>query len=126
MPITATASFGDAVTARILSVEPINAKAHGPGEISGPGVALSIRITNGSARAIDLGTVTVNVTASNGSPGLQLLGPPASAFNGSLTAGQSATAVYVFTVPVQFRKPVTVSVSYTAAAPVVLFRGTPT
>jgi hypothetical protein len=126
VPITAPATFGSRISARILSAESITAQAHGPGEISGPGVALTIRISNESSHAVDLGSVTVNVTGSNGSPGLQLLGPPATPFAGSLAAGRTAQAVYVFTIPVPQRSPMTVSISYSAAAPVLVFRGNPT
>jgi hypothetical protein len=126
VPITASATFGGRVTARILSTESITAQAHGPGEISGPGVALTIRISNESNDAVDLGSVTVNVTGSVGGPGLQLLGPPATSFSGSLAAGRAAQAVYVFTIPVPQRSPMTVSISYSAAAPVLVFRGNPT
>ncbi|HET8590465.1 MAG TPA: hypothetical protein VFM01_12600 [Nakamurella sp.] len=124
--ITAPADFGGRVSARILSAAPITGHAVAPGEMSGPAIELTIEITNGSGAPIDLGLVTVNVTGSDGTPGLQVAGPPASPFSGSLPAAGSARGVYVFTIPTDQRHPLSISISYTAGAPVVLFRGNPT
>lgn len=124
--LTATAVFGARVTASIVGVESIDAKAEAPGEISGAGVALTVKIVNGSAKTIGLGLVTVNLIGSDGAPRSQITTDPARPFTGSLSAGKSASAVYVFTIPASLRKPMTVSVSYTSDTPVLLFRGTPT
>ncbi len=126
VPLTAKAAFGGKVTARIASVKSIQAKAQSPGEVSGSGVALTIAIENGSAKTINLNLVSVTLTGSDGSPRPSITTTPARPFTGALAAGESASAVYVFTVPASLRKPMTVSVSYTSKAPVVLFRGTPT
>lgn len=118
-----TAHFTSAIAARLTSVKGINAKANGPGEIAGPAVELTIRITNDAAKTIDLGNAVVNLTDSEQKPGLPIAGSPAKPFTGTLAAGHSAIGTYVFTVPTNHRAPVSVTVSYTATAPVVLFVG---
>lgn len=121
--LDATAHFTSAIAARLTRVEPISAKGNGPGEISGPALELTIKITNDGKSSIDLGNAVVNLADSRKQPGLPIAGAPAKPFSGTLSGGRSAVGIYVFTVPVGHRAPVSVTVSYTAAAPVVLFVG---
>lgn len=121
--LDATAHFTSAIAARLTRVEAISAKGNGPGEISGPALELTIKITNDSKSSIDLGNAVVNLADSRKQPGLPIAGAPAKPFSGTLSGGRSAVGIYVFTVPVGHRAPVSVTVSYTAAAPVVLFVG---
>jgi hypothetical protein len=123
VPLKSPAHFNSAVTAKLTAVRSIIATAHGPGEISGPALEIGIRITNAGKRSIDLSNVVVNLTDATGVPGLRIAGEPAAPFRGALASGRSASGTYVFTVPVGKRSPISVTVSYTALAPVVLFVG---
>lgn len=118
-----TASFGNRVTARISRLRDFNAVAHGVGEVSGPAVAVSFVITNGSSRSVDLGSVTANLDDAAGTPSVSMVGDPATPFRGIVAAGKSSAATYVFALSKTHRNPVTISLSYTTAAPVVLFVG---
>jgi hypothetical protein len=121
--LESTANFGNKVTAKIVSSKSINATAHGPGEISGPAAQLTISVSNGTTKPISLADVTVNLTDSKGNPANMVSDPSVKPFAGNLAAGKSVTGVYVFTLAKNHPNPVTISLSYTTDAPVVLFTG---
>lgn len=121
--LASPADFGNQVTAKITSVTGINATAHGIGEISGPAAKVSIQFVNGSNSPISLANVVVNLQDAAGVPANPVSDQSAKAFTGTLAAGKSAAGVYVFTLGKNHQNPVTVSLSYTTAAPVVLFAG---
>lgn len=119
-----TATFGNRIAARISTIKKITAVARGAGEVSGPAVAVTFVIENGSGSSIDLGTVTANLQDAAGVPSVSMVASPAQPFAGTVGAGKSRTATYVFALAPSHRNPVTISLSYTTAAPVVLFVGT--
>lgn len=121
--LTAPGDFGSRVSAHIESIRAATTQARGPGEVSGPGLVVTVRIDNGSTKAIDLGNVVVALTGSTGAPASPMSADPAHPFTATLAAGSHAIGVYVFTIPKADRKPVTLRVSYTAGAPVVVFVG---
>jgi hypothetical protein len=105
-------------------VTAINAKAKLPGEISGPGVAVSIRLVNGSNKALNTSNAVVNLYyGSAKTPGSPMSGPPADPFGKSVPAGATETVVYVFRVPADQRSKLRIEVSYAPTAPVVVFVG---
>ncbi|WP_232549037.1 hypothetical protein [Propioniciclava soli] len=107
----------------ISEVRAVTATAQGPGEVSGPAVAVTIDVANGTDKPLDLSTVQVNLEDSAGRPGSGMTGSPAKWFAGSLAAGASGQGVYVFAVPEQSRKPVHVEVSVQPTLPTVVFTG---
>jgi hypothetical protein len=113
---------GTGLTVSLTSIEPINAKAEQPGEVAGPGLAITITINNAAGKAADLSTLVVNIADSDDAPGTQMSAKPSHPLAGAVGAGQSRTGVYVFTVPRAKRKPVTVTVDI-AGAPVLVFTG---
>lgn len=121
--LTAPGDFGDGVTVTLASVEQITTTAELPGEIAGPGAAVSVRIVNTGTDAIDLGSVVVDLQDAAGTPALPMTTSPAAPFGGSLAAGDTASGVYVFTLPTGYVGPATISVSYTVDAPIVVFTG---
>lgn len=114
--------FGNGVSVALTSIESVTAQAQLPGEVAGPGVRLEVTITNGSNAPIDVADVIVDLQDANGTPALPTTSG-ATPFTGSVEAGASASGVYVFTVPATYTNPATISVSYSAAAPVVVFSG---
>jgi hypothetical protein len=121
--ISAPADFGNKVTAHVVSIKSFNATAHGIGEIAGPAVAITLTVTNGSKSNVNLGSVTVTLADHNGTPSNPLSGSPSKPFSGNVAPGKSASAVYVFSLAKNHANPVTISLSYTTEAPVVLFVG---
>ena len=98
---TRSASFGDSVTARVTASKATTAEASGIGEVSGPAVRVTIKITNRSAASIDLATVVVNAFyGKDSTPASPVESASGSEpFSGTLRAGKSATGSYVFSVP---------------------------
>jgi hypothetical protein len=123
VPLKSPASFGGKVSAFLASIKAINATAQGVGEISGPALQVTFTITNGSSNVVDLGSVTANLQDAAGTPSVSMIGPPAAPFHGSVAPGKSASGVYVFSLAKNHVNPVSISLSYTTAAPVVLFVG---
>lgn len=121
--LTATGSFGNRVSVKLLKRESVRGEARLPGEVSGPAVKLTIQINNESAESINLDAVVVDVRDANGLSASPLLTPPAKSMSGSLLSGNSATGVYLFTLAVNDGVKCTVNVSYTGDAAVVVFRG---
>ncbi|WP_353648550.1 hypothetical protein ABLG96_17200 [Nakamurella sp. A5-74] len=121
--LTQTAEFGGKVTAQIVSLKAVTGVANGPGEIAGPALSVTLRVTNGSTKAIVLDGVGVTLTDSTGGPTSTLAGPPSAPFTGTLAAGDNATGSYVFTIAADKRRPIKLSLSYSTEAPTVVFAG---
>jgi hypothetical protein len=117
------ADFGTGVRARIAAVEAVEAEAFLPGEHSGPAVALTVELRNGSGRVVGLDSVTVDVTDAAGVPASPVTDPERAGLAGDLPAGAAASGVYVFSLPADRRAGATVGVRYTAPAPMALFTG---
>lgn len=112
----------DAVSVRIARLRAVQAKAQGPGEVSGPGLEVRVEVRNARSTALDLTLASVTLTAANDDPG-QLISSGTRPLPASAAAGASVTGTYVFTVPTSQRNPVRVVVTSVADAPVVAFEG---
>ena len=117
------ATAGDRASVRLLEIRQIQAKARLPGEVSGPGLAITVEVDNKSADTLNLGSAVVTVKDSTGGPGAVMTGPPAKPLRGSLEEGEKATGVYVFAVPEANRDPVTMFVSVGPGTQVLSFKG---
>lgn len=117
------ADAGDGLKASITRVRGINAKAEGPGEVSGPALALTVSVENGSRRPADLGATAVTLEDSEGAPAAEILSPPAKPLAGTLASGKTATGTYVFRVANDRRDPIRVLVTLGSGLPVLVFRG---
>lgn len=118
------ASFATGVTAELTKVESVDGEAQGPGEVAGPAVRVTVRLTNGTAAAVPLTQAVVNVYAGQDlAPGEPLSGPGGKPFTGTLQPGATATGVYVFNVPADQRDRLQVTVSYDPTVTTVLFEG---
>jgi len=106
----------------VVSVQSV---AKGPGEISGPAIKVTISLKNGTKHAISVNQVTVNVSyGSNGSPSIAVLGDPSSKpFSGTAAPGATARGTYIFDIAKNQRSDVSISVSYAALSPIVVFKG---
>jgi hypothetical protein len=118
-----TQSFHNGVTVTIRSVTPIQTKATLPGEISGPGYAVVVSITNGSGKSITVNNVVVTMQDHAKTPGSPMEGAPAKPFRGTLAKGASADGTYVFAMSHSHKNPVTITVSYSADQPDLAFVG---
>ena len=71
-------------------------KAGGPGEVAGEAVVVHLRLTNDSAKRINLDTVMVGLRQPDGQVPLPLTADPYAPFTGTLDPGKSAIGSYVY------------------------------
>jgi hypothetical protein len=122
--LDAEAQAGTGVTASVTSIESFTSEASGPGNLAGPALRVTVRLTNGTAADLGLDPVSVNLVYGTGNePAAPLDDSTQRRFAGSLAPAGSASGVYVFSVPAGGQDPVTVQVGYAAGAPVMVFRG---
>ncbi len=113
-----------ALKADVTDMKAVQGAAHVPGEIAGPAVRFTVRITNGTADAVDLSkTVVTAYYGADKTPANELTGSGAHTFPATLKPGHTATGAFVFTIPTAERGTVQVSVDTSVANPVVAFSG---
>ncbi|MGY1783771.1 hypothetical protein [Geodermatophilus sp. SYSU D00698] len=124
VPLDAPAAVGNGIVATIGAIEAIDGTAVGPGNIAGPALRVTVRIENGTAEAVSLDGVAVNLSyGPERTPASPLDDPSQVPFVGSVEPGSTGEGVYVFSVPADVRDSVTVEVGYQAGAPLLLFTG---
>lgn len=111
------------VVVRVVGLKAVEAKAKIPGEVSGPALAVTVKVLNNSKRPLDTQHLLVTIYDSKQAPGGEMTGAPARPMTGELKPGASASGVYLFTVPVSRRSPVTVNVALPTESPVLVFKG---
>ena len=124
VPLTGSAKVGT-ITTNIVKIATVDITGSGPGETSGPGVTITLRVTNSSEKAVSLANVGVEVTGKSGVPGVQVAQAGAVPFIGDVAPGKTAEGSYVFRLDTAEQKPLTVAVNSFASAPTVLFVGDP-
>lgn len=119
-------TYGDGVVLRIADIEFGEETKEGPGRFPGRAYAiLSLKITNGGEKAIDLDTTVVTVLDAED----QQIAPvyveeaEVSDFSGKVTPGKKAKARYAFAVPEASRSQVTVVVDFDGIHTSAVFRG---
>ncbi|MBM7807382.1 hypothetical protein JOD57_003219 [Geodermatophilus bullaregiensis] len=122
--LTEQAGVGNGVTAAVEGIEAIEAGGQGPGQVGGPAVRVTVRITNGTDAPVSLDAVAVDLSHGPGAAPASPLDDPSSApFTGTAGPGADATGVYVFSVPEGERDALTLAVGYQAGAPYLVFTG---
>ncbi|MGY1738731.1 hypothetical protein [Geodermatophilus sp. SYSU D00684] len=124
VPLDAPAAVGNGIVATIGSIEAIDGTGVGPGNIAGPALRVTVRIENGTADAVSLDGVAVNLShGPERTPASPLEDPSHVPFVGTVEPGETGEGVYVFSVPADARDSVTVEVGYQAGAPLLLLTG---
>jgi hypothetical protein len=124
IPIDEPGTIEPGVTASIDTIEAVQGEAKGPGEVAGPAIRFRVSISNTTSAAIDLGATVVTVDyGTDRTPALELFEPGASPLPSSVDPGATATAVYIFTVPVDQRGLVHITVDYTVGVAPLEFTG---
>lgn len=113
----------DGVAITIDSVESITLEAKTPGDVSGPALAVTVSVKNGTDKPIDVATAVVVLTQGDATAATPSSLDPASPLTGKVEPGKSTQGVYVFEVPADVVNPVTVTVNYAAGAAVAVFTG---
>ena len=125
LPLTGVGRFGTGITATVVKAIRVTAIARLAGEVSGPAVAVTLSVRNGSSRPSDLSQVVVTVADHAGLPASPIGDNGSDPLVGTLAVGKSASGVYVFSLPAKTSNPLTISVMFSTTAPVVLFVGDP-
>lgn len=118
-----TTGFGDGVSVHIAQFESVQTEARLPGERSGPGVAVTLEMINGSGSAVSLDSVTVDLVTSDGASAIRIVDPSREEFSGNLGLGEKGSGTYVFTIPPDQRSDIAIHIKYSADTPVVVFQG---
>lgn len=109
----------------VVSVQAATIKATDPGDRSGRGVLVRLKLANTTGRTLDTRFLQVGVTDPSGAPATQVDGPPTEPLDLSVRAGRNDQGTYAFVTDDRSSGPVTVSVYVTSGQPVVTFRGRP-
>jgi hypothetical protein len=118
------AAVGDGVTVAVASVERVQGSGVGPGNVAGPALRVTVRLTNGTAEALALDAVTVHAGYGPGvTPAPDLEDVSRLPFSGTVAAGATAEGTYVFSVPASALEPAVIEVGYRPGAPLALFVG---
>lgn len=114
----------DGMKVALTRIEAVQGEAIQPGERAGPSVRVTITVTNGTNEQFDTNTVSVNAyVGKDRTPVSTLIQPGGVPFLGRLAPGESTYAVYLFVIPADQRKDVTITVDYAVAVPMVVFHG---
>ncbi len=112
----------DGITVQLKKIVSKKVTGHGPGEISGPALVVTVQVTNGSKSEVSVESASVTLIDSKGNVGSPMT-EGARPFSGSVKPGASATGVYVFRVGTKVRTPVRISVTYSPDHTTALFVG---
>ncbi|MBD9698242.1 hypothetical protein IGS67_01875 [Flavimobilis sp. GY10621] len=91
------AAAAPGLSARLVEVEDVDGTAEGPGEVAGAALRVTVELTNGTGRVVDLRGAVVNLyTGKDRLPTSLLSGPGTVALPASLGRDGTARATYVF------------------------------
>ncbi|MCU1558708.1 MAG: hypothetical protein JWN09_2703 [Microbacteriaceae bacterium] len=124
VPIDKPAPISPGLTAAITKFEAVQGEAKTPGEVSGPSVRITVTITNSTSAKASLATAVITAYYGDAeTPALELSAPGGSPLPAEIAAGQSATGVYIFTIPVDQRGKVRIMVDYSVDVQPLVFAG---
>jgi len=124
VPIESPGVIVSGVTAEVTGIEAVDGVAKGPGEVSGPAIRFTVTITNTTSSTVDLTATVVTVDyGADRTPAGQLYQPGASPMPTKVAAGDTASGVYVFTIPTDQRDLVHITVDYSVGVPPLVFTG---
>ena len=112
------------LTAEISRVEAVDGTARGPGEVAGPSLRVTVSIVNSTAADAPLNTTVVSsYFGADRTPAPELREPGGSPLPAVVRAGTTVTGVYIFTVPEDERRNVTIMVDYSVDVDPLIFQG---
>lgn len=112
------------VAAKITAIEDVQGEATLPGEVAGPGLRVTVTLSNDTRETLDLRGVVCNVYLGKAlDPALALLEPGGAPFPEELAAGGEAEGIFVFRVPKDARDRVRLELDVSPTSTIVLFEG---
>lgn len=123
-PLASGTPVGSGVQVSLVRASAVTMAGTGVGEVQGPGVAVTLRLTNRTGKALALTSSLVSATyGSDATPGAPSTGEPASPWPASVAAGSAVQGTFVFAIPTEERADVTLAVSSAPTSAVILLRG---
>lgn len=118
------ATVKSGLDAKVTDISAVEGEAVGIGEIAGPAIKFTIEVTNDTDAEVSTNGVAVNLEyGKNATPAGQLSGPGTADFPTVIAIGKTASATYVFNVPVADRGLVRILLSVDASLPIAAFEG---
>lgn len=122
--IDATAELVPGVRTTLTRLEAVEGEGRFPGETSGPAIRTTIEVQNLTDEALNISGASVTLAyGPGGSPAVEVGAPGSQPFPESVAAGETVASVYLFTVPLEERDPIRVTLDLLATAPVVVYVG---
>jgi hypothetical protein len=121
VPVGASVAMNGGLRVRVTDVRDVQIEARGPGEISGPGVAVDVEVKNTSGDPIDVNGSAVNA-AYGDIPASPSSSEPSSPLMGRLAPGKATMGVYVFLTPPGAKGKLRVQFEHNASSDVVEVR----
>jgi len=118
--VPVTTSTG--LTAVVGPVKSVTAKAVRVGEVAGPALSVTVKLTNPGSSAISLDQVRVNGYYGKAATPAAPITTGTAALSGALAAGASATGTYVFSVPENGQSSAVFTLSDAAGTPVTVIK----
>lgn len=124
VPFDQEAQPAPGVVVAMEGIEAVEGEPQGPGEVAGPALRATIKITNASDGDLrTLGAVANLYYGSDGLPASTVFGPGGISFPEVLGAGETASGSFVFTVPLAERGQIRVTLDLAASVPTTVFVG---
>lgn len=124
VPLNKAVSVQLGVGLSVNTIEAVDGQAQGIGEIAGPAIRFNATVTNSSGAELPAASISVLVEyGKDNTPAAELSGPGKTEFPSVIAKGQSATATFVFNVPVEQRDQVRILISLNASSPIAAFEG---
>ncbi|MHA3723937.1 hypothetical protein ACXR2T_08670 [Leucobacter sp. HY1910] len=113
------------VFVEVVSVESVTAGRAIPGEPTGPAVMVEVRLVNESSKPVDAAGASISLTynGEDQTPAVALTSDIATNWPAEVPAGESASSVFVFSLPDVVRGDIRVIVDLLAMGPDVVFEG---
>lgn len=124
---TQAVAYPDGVTLKIVTVARGIEQGHGPGDMAGREyVRFTVRLTNGSAKAIDLNQVVVTLfygASRQLAAPVYAYGVESHDFGGTVKPGASTEAAYAFAIPAAELADVTMAIDFDGTHSLAVYRG---
>jgi len=117
------ALFGEGLAVRVTGESETTLTGSVPGEVSGPGVLVTVTFRNGSTVPVDLDGIRVAASGPGGTPAPSVDGPPAKAPTGILAPEGTAQGSFAFSLPRGSVRSMTLQITSISSADVVVVRG---
>ncbi|KZC96490.1 hypothetical protein [Clavibacter tessellarius] len=121
--LDATAQPVPGVDVSIDELRAVEGVADGAGEIAGPALSFVVTVANGTDAPVSLAAAVVTVASGADLLPADPLRTGSTPLPAEVPAGGTATATYVFTVPVERRDDVRIAYDHRAGTPAVVFSG---